>query len=550
MSHATVFFVALVSTAGLLTAAFTLANVQWWSGNTFQFIFYLVVAIVSSRLKVTLPGVHGTLSVNFIFILLSVVELQPADTVVISCTATLAQCLLAAKVRPKLVQLAFNLGNAALCGFLCNVVYAAPMLRKLDSSMPVLLFWASASYFLANTWMVSAIIALTEKKHPFRVWMENFFWTGPQYIFGAGLVGAIHLCNRQLGWQYAVLAFPGIYLLDRSYRVYLRRLQEEKQHATDNQEAYARLAEAQQRLMALSRQAGMAEVATGVLHNVGNVLNSVNVSATIVADRIRESRVTNLAALADMLQQHYGDLPDYLIHDPKGRRVVPYLVELASSLGKERHVMLHELELLTGYVEHIKKIVSTQQSYGKVSGVIENVSLQDLAEDAIRVVEPGIKRRGVRLERSYDAVPPVALDKHSVFQILLNVLRNALQAIDAAAKDEKRIGVRICRHGVDRVRVEVSDSGIGLTAENLTRIFAHGFTTRSDGHGFGLHSAALAAKQLGGGLWAESEGPGLGATFTLELPMVASMVNCDELVHQDYRRPPGGRTSRSQMDAA
>jgi signal transduction histidine kinase len=144
----------------------------------------------------------------------------------------------------------------------------------------------------------------------------------------------------------------------------------------------------------------------------------------------------------------------------------------------------------------------------------------------------------------------VALDKHSVFQILLNVLRNALQAIDAAAKDEKRIGVRICRHGVDRVRVEVSDSGIGLTAENLTRIFAHGFTTRSDGHGFGLHSAALAAKQLGGGLWAESEGPGLGATFTLELPMVASMVNCDELVHQDYRRPPGGRTSRSQMDAA
>jgi signal transduction histidine kinase len=208
------------------------------------------------------------------------------------------------------------------------------------------------------------------------------------------------------------------------------------------------------------------------------------------------------------------------------------------------------LELLTGYVEHIKKIVATQQSYGKVSGVIENVSLQDLAEDTIRVVEPGIKRRGVRLERNYDAVPPVAIDKHSVFQILLNVLRNAVQAIDAAAKDEKWICVRIHRHGDNRVRLEVSDSGVGLTAENLTRIFAHGFTTRSDGHGFGLHSAALAAKQLGGGLWAESEGPGLGATFTLELPMVASTVNCDELAHQDARRPPDGRTSAPQIDSA
>jgi signal transduction histidine kinase len=519
MSHAAAFFVTLVSTLGLLAAVFTLAHVRWWSGNSFQFIFYMVVAILSSRLKVTLPGVSGTLSVNFIFILLSVVELQPADTVVISCAATLAQCLWAAKVRPKPVHLAFNLGNAALCGVLCHVVYVASVLRKLDGSMPVLLFCASASYFLVNTLMVSEIIALTEKKNPFRVWMENFFWTGPQYIFGAGLVGVIHLCNRQFGWQYAVLAFPGIYLLDRSYRVYLRRLQEEKQHVRDNQEAYARLAEAQQRLMALSRQAGMAEVATGVLHNVGNVLNSVNVSATIVADKIRGSRVTNLAALADMLQKHHADLPGFLNHDPKGQRVVPYLVELASRLANERQVMLHELELLTGYVEHIKKIVATQQSYGKVSGVIENVALQDLAEDTIRVVESGIKRRSVCLERNYDAVPPVAIDKHSVFQILLNLLRNALQAIDAVAKDEKRIRVRIRRHGDDRVRVEVSDSGVGLTAENLTRIFAHGFTTRSDGHGFGLHSAALAASQMGGSLRAESEGVGRGATFILELPL-------------------------------
>jgi signal transduction histidine kinase len=478
------------------------------------------VAIVSSRLKVMLPGVHGTLSVNFIFILLSVLELQPADTVIISCAATLAQCLWAAKVRPKLVQLAFNLGNAALCGVLCNVVYAAPMLRKLDSSMPVLLFWASASYFLINTLMVSEIIALTEKKNPFRVWMENFFWTGPQYIFGAGLVWVIHICNRQLGWQYAVLAFPGIYLLDRSYRVYLRRLQEEKQHASDNQEAYARLAEAQQRMMALSRQAGMAEVATGVLHNVGNVLNSVNVAATIVADKVRKSRVDNLVALIHILEQHNGDLPEFLANDPKGQRVLPYLAKLGGHLRLERDGLLKELGRLSSHVGHIKQIVATQQSYAKVSGLVENINLPDVVEDALGILEAGLARHEIKVEREFDILPTMVADKHQILQILLNLLRNAKQAIKQAdGKGEKVIRVSIRRLNKSRVSLAVEDSGVGLPPENLTRIFGHGFTTKADGHGFGLHSCALAASQMGGSLRAESEGVGRGATFILELPL-------------------------------
>ena len=341
MSRTAKFFITLVATAGVLAAAITLAQAEWHSGQTFQFILYLVLAALSSRMKVGLPGVTGTLSVNFIFILLSAVELPRVDTLLISCVATLAQCLLAAKVRPKPVQLAFNLGNAALCGVLCMHVYEAPADPD-DGRQPVrvALFCASVSYFLVNTLIVSEIIALTEKKRTVQVWRENFFWTGPQYIFGAALVGVIHVCNRHFGWEYAVLVFPGIYLLDRSYRVYLSRLQEEKEHVKDKEEAYAQLAEAQQRLMALSRQAGMAEVATGVLHNVGNVLNSVNVSATIVANKIRESRITNLVALAGMLEEHSGDLPDFLSHDPKGQRVVPYLAKLATRLEEERQVML------------------------------------------------------------------------------------------------------------------------------------------------------------------------------------------------------------------
>jgi signal transduction histidine kinase len=457
--------------------------------------------------------------VNFVFILLSAAELPRVDTLLISCIATLAQCLLFAKVRPRPIQIAFNLGNAALCGVVCSMVYGASAIRTMNGSLPVLLFCASVSYFLVNTLIVSGIIALTEMKRVVQVWRQNFFWTGPQYIFGAALVGVIHICNRQFGWEYAILVFPGVYLLDRSYRVYLSRLQEEKDHVRDKEEAFAQLAEAQQGLIALSRQAGMAEVAAGVLHNVGNVLNSVNVSATLVANKIRESRVTNLVALIGLLEQHSGNLPDFLSSDPKGQRVVPYLAKLANCLGEEQQMMLREVESLTRYIDHIKEIVAAQQNYGNVFGLIETVSLSDLVDDTVRIVEPGLNRHNIHLERDHESVPPMAVDKHQVLQILLNLVRNAEDSVNEAAKPEKLIWVRIRRAGDDRVRIEVRDNGVGLAPESLTRIFAHGFTTKPQGHGFGLHSGALAAKQLGGRLWAESDGPGQGAIFTLEIPL-------------------------------
>lgn len=526
-------YVALVWAAGFLTAVVTLAQAEWRSEHVFELTAYVLMAVLSSRLKVRLPGVRGTLSVNFIFVLLGVVELQKVDALIISCVATLAQCFLAAEVRPRLVQVVFNLGNAAVCAVLCDIVYHAAFLHRMDSSLPVLLFCASITYFLVNTLVVSQIIALTERKKTRIVWQDNFFWTGPQYLFGAALVGIIHLCNSRFGWEYSVLAFPGIYLLDRSYRVYLRRLQEEKQHVKDHEEAYAQLAAAQQRLMTLSRQAGMAEVATGVLHNVGNVLNSVNVSATLVAERVRESPIAKLALLARMLEEHSSRLPDFLCSDPKGKSVVPYLTRLAACLTEEREGALRELQLLTGHIEHIKQIVATQQSYGKVSGLIENVSLESLVEDAIRIVRPGLDRRGIRIELGRGDGISVAVDKHMIFQILLNLLRNAEEAIDAQGQAEKLIRVRINRYGEDRVRLEVRDNGVGVAPENLTRIFQHGFTTKAGGHGFGLHSGALAAQQLGGTLRAESDGPGLGATFTLELPVAAANLSPSAGQQQD-----------------
>jgi signal transduction histidine kinase len=172
-------------------------------------------------------------------------------------------------------------------------------------------------------------------------------------------------------------------------------------------------------------------------------------------------------------------------------------------------------------VGHIKQIVSTQQSYAKVSGLVENVQLCDMVDDALRIVEPGLVRHKIRVERDSEPVPAIAADKHQILQILLNLLRNAKQAMQEGDGDEgeKVIRLRIRRLGESRVSLAVEDSGVGLPPENLTRIFGHGFTTKADGHGFGLHSCALAASQMGGSLRAESEGPGHGATFILELPL-------------------------------
>jgi signal transduction histidine kinase len=286
--------------------------------------------------------------------------------------------------------------------------------------------------------------------------------------------------------------------------------------------AHAELATAQRRLIEFSREAGMAEIATGVLHNVGNVLNSVNVSTSLVAGKVRESRVDNLVALVHMLEQHNGNLTEFLANNPKGQRVLPYLAKLGGHLQSERDGLLKELDLLSSHVDHIKQIVATQQNYAKVSGLVENISLSEVVEDALRILETGLIRHEIKLEREFEILPTIAADKHQILQILLNLLRNAKQAIKQGDDTcGKVIRVSIRRQGNSRVSLAVEDTGVGLPPENLTRIFGHGFTTKADGHGFGLHSCALAASQMGGSLQAESEGLGRGATFILELPLRA-----------------------------
>jgi PAS domain S-box-containing protein len=286
---------------------------------------------------------------------------------------------------------------------------------------------------------------------------------------------------------------------------------------TERRLAEQELERVHKQLLVASRQAGMAEVATNVLHNVGNVLNSVNVSASIVSERIGKSKCTGLARVAALLREHAHDLPAFLT-GPQGSQLPVYLHELGEDLVAERDAAIAELAVLRGNVEHINEIVAMQQSYAHRGGVVGMVDICTLVEDSLRMNEGAISRHGITLVRDFHEVPPIMVDKHRVLQILVNVIRNAKYACDESSSAEKRITVRV-RVTNGTMLIAVTDTGCGIPPENLERIFSHGFTTRKDGHGFGLHSSALAAKDLGGSLLAESAGPGQGATFTLTLPL-------------------------------
>jgi len=293
---------------------------------------------------------------------------------------------------------------------------------------------------------------------------------------------------------------------------------------TEQKQAEEELELLNKRLLESSRYAGMAEVATGVLHNVGNVLNSVNVSATIICNQVRNSRTSRLRDVILLLNRNSANLTSFLTNDPKGKIIPSYLNNLCERLGEEQQDLLKELELLTKNIEHIKEIVAMQQNYARVSGVIESLSIRNLVEDALQMHTAALSRHGILVVREYQEVPVMSVDKHKVLQILVNLIRNAKYAMDAAARRDKRLSVSILLTPENMVQISVTDNGIGISEQNLTRIFSHGFTTKRDGHGFGLHSGALAAREMGGSLCARSEGPGKGATFVLELPLSAANV--------------------------
>jgi signal transduction histidine kinase len=279
------------------------------------------------------------------------------------------------------------------------------------------------------------------------------------------------------------------------------------------------LKEAQQDLVNLSRRAGMAEIAAGVLHNVGNVMNSVNVGASVAREAVAELQVDAVLKVAELLGRNAQDLSAFLIQDDRGRKVPEYLGKLGAALAEKQRAILTNIDYMMEHLDHMKRIVSAQQSYAKSGGVVEGCSLAELVETALAINAVSLREKHIEVVREFEALPPVLLDRHGVLQILVNLVSNAKHALEERGGDSARVlRVAVRADGSRDVSIEVQDNGVGIAPEVIAKIFNHGFTTRRNGHGFGLHNSANAAQAMQGRLTAHSDGPGHGARFVLQLP--------------------------------
>ncbi|WP_239576477.1 sensor histidine kinase [Archangium primigenium] len=280
------------------------------------------------------------------------------------------------------------------------------------------------------------------------------------------------------------------------------------------------LQDVHRQLIETARQVGRAEVATNVLHNVGNVLNSVHTSALIARERLSGLKLESVEKVVVLLQEHQTHLASFLTEDERGRNALPFLSRLGRHMQEEREEINALLHDVSRYTEHIGAIVKLQQRYARApQHLFEPVNLAELVEDALRINQAALGRHSVRVRRDLEALPPLVTEKHKVLMILVNLISNAKYALESIPEEQRLIIIGLRRTPEARVLLTVRDNGIGIAPEMLTRIFQHGFTTREEGHGFGLHSSALAAQEMGGSLTASSEGPGQGATFTLDLPV-------------------------------
>ncbi|HEX8700891.1 MAG TPA: AAA family ATPase, partial [Myxococcaceae bacterium] len=295
----------------------------------------------------------------------------------------------------------------------------------------------------------------------------------------------------------------------------LRRANDELERRVE--ERTRELKEAQTRLVSTAREVGMAEVAASVLHNVGNVLNSAVINLEVMRQTVGSLRIGQLKRATDLLVANRDGLVEFLSPEGRGRNLPSYLSAVSGVLIDEQARLLEDLEAMGKHIEHIRSIIVVQQTYAKASMMTEECDLAHLIRDALRIQMHALKRHGVHITHELAALPRVRVDKHKLLQILINLIANARDALDPMPEDQRRLHIRLSAEG-PTARIQVVDTGLGIAPEIRERLFQHGFTTRKQGHGFGLHTSALAARMLGGRLLLESEGPGKGATATLEIP--------------------------------
>lgn len=265
-----------------------------------------------------------------------------------------------------------------------------------------------------------------------------------------------------------------------------------------------------------ARQLGMAEISASILHNVGNVLNTVNVSADVISEKNSSSKLIGLEKLSSLLNEHKDDLHTFLTKDPRGNKSIEYLKKLAEYWREEQTSTSEELNRLSKNIQLIKEIISTQQDLTKLNALEQILSINELLDEVLIITGLNIKKE-IKIEKNYGKINLVKIDKVKLIQVLVNLMRNAKDAVLETMNKEKiiRVKTEVIK---DKAIIEISDNGIGILPKNINKIFNFGFTTKESGHGFGLHTSALAINAMGGEIHVKSQGPEQWTTFTIILP--------------------------------
>lgn len=290
--------------------------------------------------------------------------------------------------------------------------------------------------------------------------------------------------------------------------------------AREFDEMVGRLAESRQKQLQSAHRAGMAEIASHVLHNVGNALNSANASVETLEVQAQASKVSGLTRATHLLLEQKPNFAQFFENDPRGPQWVGYLSDLTAALETEHADSLVEIKRLRTIVQYMRDVMSAQQTYAQRTDFRQTVDLPTLIEEAIDLNHDEVQALGVAISVQCPSLPTLSLNKSKLIQVLVNLIRNAVRAMDELSDCERRMIIRVRIADETDVEISVQDTGKGFDAASREKLFNHGYTTRADGQGYGLHYCASALQEMGGNISAHSDGVGLGATFRIRLPDV------------------------------
>lgn len=297
----------------------------------------------------------------------------------------------------------------------------------------------------------------------------------------------------------------------------LESISEQVAFAIEYKKARQDLASAQNELLEKARKAGMADIASDTIHNLGNILNSVKTSNHLIRDHLRHSSINGLKKAADLLKENMDRLEEFIGKDPSGKKLMQYFISVQESLFQELSQVTQLSQSLSGKIELMANVIMTQHNYIYEGPIEEESAIDEILGEILDLYEDTLKQMGIDLVREFSQIPKVLVQKTKLTHIVMNLIENTKDALRSDKLTEKKFTVTLAQDAT-HISITFKDSGEGIAPENLSRVFSHGFTTKSHGHGFGLHNCANLAADMKGTLWAESEGLGKGAAFILKLP--------------------------------